>query len=279
MVKLLDDFMTGLDLTGALIDYYLTEPLNRAAERLNKISDAWRKIPGLGWTAPAHIELQKPVAIPGAMERLRAKQIPAPKPMVEKEMLPDTVDVYRTAAKNVVMPMQDLTKHTEDLAAITQTSAPQVSNFVMQVSGVASAAPQATTELGYLLAALRRLSEITLPSFVMPSVAAPAGGVTPPMAAPPATVPGYASGGIVSKPTLATLAERGPEAVVPLGKGGFGGDTHVSFSPNITIHGGATEQAQTAMETKLRDLAREFVADFKRAQSHERRLSYEGGYG
>ena len=55
---------------------------------------------------------------------------------------------------------------------------------------------------------------------------------------------GMATGGIVRKPMLAQLAERGPEAVVPLGKGGGVGATHVNFTPNITIHGGATPENQ-----------------------------------
>lgn len=86
-----------------------------------------------------------------------------------------------------------------------------------------------------------------------------------------------ATGGVVDKPTLAMVGERGPEAVVPLGRGH--GSTHVNFTPNITINGDATPEAQAAMNTSLKNLAREFVSNFKRAQSHERRLSYESGYG
>ncbi len=38
------------------------------------------------------------------------------------------------------------------------------------------------------------------------------------------SIPGFATGGIVTRPTLAMLGERGPEAIVPLGAGGgFGG--------------------------------------------------------
>jgi hypothetical protein len=58
---------------------------------------------------------------------------------------------------------------------------------------------------------------------------------------------------------------------------GAGGHT-VHFTPNITINGGATEEQQRAMDKSLRTLARDFVEEFKRAQRHERRLSYEGGY-
>ena len=37
------------------------------------------------------------------------------------------------------------------------------------------------------------------------------------------TIPHMASGGIVTSPTLALIGEAGPEAVVPLGRGGMGG--------------------------------------------------------
>lgn len=43
-------------------------------------------------------------------------------------------------------------------------------------------------------------------------------------------IPGYADGGVVWQPTLAWLAERGPEVVTPLGEKGAMGDTY-----NITI--------------------------------------------
>jgi SLT domain-containing protein len=36
-------------------------------------------------------------------------------------------------------------------------------------------------------------------------------------------IPRLAAGGIVSRPTLAMIGERGPEAVIPLGRGGAGG--------------------------------------------------------
>jgi hypothetical protein len=39
-------------------------------------------------------------------------------------------------------------------------------------------------------------------------------------------VPALASGGIVTRPTLALIGERGPEAVVPLGSGSGGGGTY-----------------------------------------------------
>lgn len=44
-------------------------------------------------------------------------------------------------------------------------------------------------------------------------------------------IPMLANGGIVTRPTLALIGERGPEAVVPLGRGGYGG-------PTIVIDGG-----------------------------------------
>jgi hypothetical protein len=106
-----------------------------------------------------------------------------------------------------------------------------------------------------------------------------------------------ARGGIVHGSTFARLGESGSEAVIPLSGGrrsagllnyaanalgGFGrapaGDTHVSFAPNITINGNATEAEQRAMDSRLRDLTRDFITQFKRAQAQERRLSYESGY-
>jgi hypothetical protein len=89
----------------------------------------------------------------------------------------------------------------------------------------------------------------------------------------------FADGGIATRPTLATLAERGPEAVIPLSKGGGLGETTVTFSPVITIHGNATEMEQRAMDSRLRDLKDDFIKQFEAAQRQSRRLSYEGGYG
>jgi phage-related minor tail protein len=105
----------------------------------------------------------------------------------------------------------------------------------------------------------------------------------------------HAFGGIFRRHHVAHVAESGPEAIIPLSRGararsllnaasrmvggGVAHSTSVNFAPNITIHGGASEKEQAALDTKLRDLARDFVAQFKHAQSHERRLSYEGGYG
>jgi len=115
--------------------------------------------------------------------------------------------------------------------------------------------------------------------------------------APPyylAAARGMQFGGIVGGLTHALLGERGPEAVIPLGGGrramglldfatraltgrGMGG-THLNFTPNITIHGGATDDQQRVMDSRLRDLARDFISQFKAAQYQERRLSYESGY-
>jgi hypothetical protein len=47
-------------------------------------------------------------------------------------------------------------------------------------------------------------------------------------------IPALAEGGIVSRPTLALIGERGPEAVVPLGKMGNGGGQTVI---NLTVNG------------------------------------------
>ena len=50
----------------------------------------------------------------------------------------------------------------------------------------------------------------------------------------PLGIPRFAQGGIVTRPTLALVGEEGPEAIVPLGRGGRrgGGDTYISIEVN-----------------------------------------------
>jgi len=117
-------------------------------------------------------------------------------------------------------------------------------------------------------------------------------------APPPMIAAAYQLGGIAKTPQIATLAERGPEMVLPLVGGGArgifgsllsalgglstggGGDTHhYNFSPNVSITGNAGERTLGELDIRLRNIAREFINGFKEAQRHERRLSYESGYG
>jgi hypothetical protein len=120
----------------------------------------------------------------------------------------------------------------------------------------------------------------------------------PPLLA--AAAPGAQFGGIFRRPSIANIAERGAEAVIPLtggrrahglldyasralGRTGMGGpvahQTHVAFAPHVEIHGNVTQEETRAMDSRLRDLARDFIGQFKAAQHQERRLSYESGYG
>jgi hypothetical protein len=135
-----------------------------------------------------------------------------------------------------------------------------------------------------------------MPSFSLPSWLGGGGGGAP-APAPAAAPPGAQLGGIFNQRSMLQVAERGPEAIIPLSGGrraegllsyanrvmGMGrptaGPTNVSFAPNITINGNATEAEQRAMDSRLRDLASDFIAQFKAAQQQERRLSYESGYG
>lgn len=124
-----------------------------------------------------------------------------------------------------------------------------------------------------------------------PSPAAPA--------ADTANIPEFQGGGIIQRSMLARVGEHGPEAIIPLSGGmralgllnyaaqrlgvlgGFsrGGPTTVTFAPTVHISGNATESEQRAMDSRLRDLCADFIKQFKAAQAHERRLSYESGYG
>jgi hypothetical protein len=76
----------------------------------------------------------------------------------------------------------------------------------------------------------------------------------------------------------AALAKMGADPNMPLRAGG---DTHYhnnNFTPSVIIHGDATDEAQRAMDTRLRDLSQDFIEQMTRAQRQARRTSYEGGY-
>ena len=59
-------------------------------------------------------------------------------------------------------------------------------------------------------------------------------------------IPYLANGGIVTGPTLAMIGEAGPEAVIPLGRGGAGNTV------TINIYGDADAQAITKLESAVR---------------------------
>tara|TARA_R110002126_G_scaffold723_2_gene4613 strand:- start:591 stop:1904 length:1314 start_codon:yes stop_codon:yes gene_type:complete len=77
-----------------------------------------------------------------------------------------------------------------------------------------------TGPLGVLIGALRKLVELkdSIGSFDI-------GGIN---------IPGFAEGGIVTKPTLAMVGEKGPEAIVPLGKGIAGGGVTVNVTGGLS---------------------------------------------
>ena len=62
------------------------------------------------------------------------------------------------------------------------------------------------------------------------------------------SIPRLANGGIVRRPTLAMIGESGPEAVVPLNKGGAG------INVNITVNGDIiTEDFEQRVTAAVRD--------------------------
>jgi hypothetical protein len=75
-------------------------------------------------------------------------------------------------------------------------------------------------------------------------------------------IPYLAKGGIALSPTLAMIGEAGPEAIVPLGRGGGelgGGGITINF-PNATVIGGDMQQLArelvSTMERELRERSR-----------------------
>ena len=67
---------------------------------------------------------------------------------------------------------------------------------------------------------------------------------------PTINVPALAEGGIVNSPTLALIGESGPEAVVPLGKGGGMGNT---FNINIDVSGMTDRSDKRAFAMQISD--------------------------
>ena len=64
-------------------------------------------------------------------------------------------------------------------------------------------------------------------------------------------IPMLAEGGIVTRPTLAMIGERGPEAVIPLNRaGGMGGGNTVT----INVNGGDPMQVVKALQTYVRTI-------------------------
>ena len=190
------------------------------------------------------------------------------KPMHEQAILP-----IKGIEKNV-MSLQERWNFTfGDMVEATGKVNPALEETGKQI-GLSLLKPIQDVQLAWSVLASSMGTPLSIPAAAAAAATGPAGLPAPDL--PPEGVPGLASGGIVNRPTLAMIGERGPEAVVPLRGGGA---TSVNFAPVITINGNASQAEQAAMDTKLRDLARDFVAQFKSAQKHERRLSYEGGYG
>lgn len=85
-------------------------------------------------------------------------------------------------------------------------------------------------------------------SFSLPSIDIPGIGSVGGATLDTPNIPMLANGGIVTRPTLALIAEAGPEAVVPLGRGGMGGDVHI----HITSPLGTPEQIARAVQSAVR---------------------------
>lgn len=73
--------------------------------------------------------------------------------------------------------------------------------------------------IGKLVGAIR-----SIPS--LPNIGGAIGGLV-------GKIPGLADGGIVRGPTLAMIGERGPEAVIPLNRGGIGGNITVNINSTL----------------------------------------------
>lgn len=75
-------------------------------------------------------------------------------------------------------------------------------------------------------------------------------------------IPRLAEGGIVNRPTLAVVGERGPEAVIPLDRGGMG-STAATYNINVSAGWGADG----------REIGEKIVAELKRYERRNGRVS------
>lgn len=109
-------------------------------------------------------------------------------------------------------------------------------------------------------------------------------------AAAPAPVPGHAEGGVFSTPHVAMVAEKGPEAILPLDRllgviresrtGTTAPSVNITYSPaspviNIYEQGGVSpEQIRSEVLRAERKAQEEFEARLKAFLAQQRRLSY-----
>ena len=92
-------------------------------------------------------------------------------------------------------------------------------NGVNALIGIINAIPRAyISALNTIINGLNRV-QIKIPDFV-PGIGGKTLGVNIPNIPPVPEIPMLAQGGIVTSPTLAVIGERGPEAVIPLGRMG-----------------------------------------------------------
>jgi len=85
-------------------------------------------------------------------------------------------------------------------------------------------------------------------------------------------VPAFATGGIVTRPTLALVGERGPEAILPLSARGAGNMT-IHLAPVFNFTGGGTPEANAAA---VRTTLPEFERMLREVLHNGRRISYAG---
>jgi len=108
------------------------------------------------------------------------------------------------------------------------------------------------------------LAPIALPT--LPAAAAPSPGdqtvldwLSTPEAAAFLGIPQMAAGGVVASPTLAMIGESGPEAVIPLGRGGMGTTVNVNVAGSVLTE---SEIGEIVQEQLLRIQGRNQTLEF-----------------
>jgi len=94
---------------------------------------------------------------------------------------------------------------------------------------------------------------------VDPSTAATLAWLATPEAAAFLGIPQMAAGGVVASPTLAMIGESGPEAVIPLGRGGMGTTVNVNVAGSVLTE---SEIGEIVQEQLLRIQGRNQTLEF-----------------
>lgn len=138
----------------------------------------------------------------------------------------DATQHVADASFNVSQKVYDATQKQNDFNAALEDGAGYAKDLRTELDELAKKHPELAPLFAPVLGALA--------TAITQGVAGTPGGVTRGIVPGHANVPHAAAGGIVTRPTLAMIGEAGPEAIIPLSRGGgVGGTIYVTVNAGI----------------------------------------------